>query len=323
VGMGKALSTYLQDAIFPYIKNIYYSRGKYDFINFLSKKIIDGNPLNIDMETEKENLETFIRTIKEQRILISEEWFDGHIEPDYRDKQIVIDLLKEFYPKAKIFLIIRRQDTFLESYYRQMIYFGYSMSFKSFINYKKGEFCHYRIRSTVNVDVRSLNYFNVINYYMKKFGKDNVVVLPFELFLENKQKFLSIMYDRLKLDPYYPDQYDPINRSHSLLSIYLRIVLNRLLIRPFNSLGFIPERPFHEVLRHKRTRNDNLAIRLALSLSYRCSLEWMLRSLEKVIYIKGSLLRNGIGDKIIDYHRNSNIKLSEVIGFELGRYGYY
>ncbi len=323
IGFPKALSTFLQKNIFPFMPSTYFE-GKYRSNDNPITKIIrdiisNKNPLNFDYAKKKERLEKFIDKIGEDNIIISFEALFGCYSNNYRDRKFIIDLLKIFFPDVKILVILRRQDDFIESLYKQMLSAGYSISFYNYINYKNSILGDYKYRKGLNIDVKELNFYNYIQYCITVFGTSNIVVIPFEYFIESNSGFLRYLFKTTNLPPIYPDHFKIENRSYSLISSYLALFFNRFFISPYNTLGFIPEKPFNKYLSSKSSK----PIKLVLKISNAMSLRNMLKKIDEIYYIKYKCCNAVIREKIMAIHNDSNYKLNELVDFDLKKYGYY
>ncbi|WP_147822181.1 hypothetical protein [Salidesulfovibrio onnuriiensis] len=360
VGMGKALSSFLQSRVFPYISNCKNAREGQNPIKSASLTIINECFHNFDIEELRQKVNKYISQIDEESVLVSEEWFEGHVNADFRDKKSIAEALHTLFPNGKILIVVRRQDKWLESLYKQMISYGYSMSFRSFINYRKGRFLPWRSRAFPNIQVDQISILNLVNLYHSQFGAENVKVIPFELFLRDKEKFLNEIYEFFELEPYYPPRYKVINPSVSNGWIYFMRVVNRFLIRPYNSLGFIPspekplETPPAKFCRCRRVKyrdqwkaTHGQVVNEGFGRNFlRCrvfnkdyllskwwstfekffstlSLEKILLLVDKVVKVKVPILTEEMSREIMKVHAEDNRELSSKIGYDLKEYGYH
>lgn len=97
------------------------------------------------------------------RFIMSFEGFSGDLEQGYKNSRFVAQILKEATCEFDVSVIVylRRQDTFLESAYTQLIHQGGSFSFSEFRN---------------KYDFSSFNWLDLLNNYSEFFGKKNIIL---------------------------------------------------------------------------------------------------------------------------------------------------
>lgn len=101
------------------------------------------------------------------RFIMSFEGFSGDLEQGYKNSRFVAQTLKEATCEFEVSVIVylRRQDTFLESAYTQLIHQGESFSFSEFRN---------------NYDFSSFNWLDLLNNYSEFFGKKNIILKRYD-----------------------------------------------------------------------------------------------------------------------------------------------
>lgn len=325
VGMGKTGTTYLQQYVFPHLKNIYYgNRWKNEPIGEFLRKIKLINPILIDVQKERHIIDDFLDSIPEKTILISDEGLVGSAWENHNSQNYTAELLKKIFPNAKIFMVIRNQVDWFESSYNYAAQLGYPVTAKRYFNYRKGRFNDFTSPYMLpNVDVKQLNLYSFSKNYMRIFGKENVKILPYELFKKNNNAFLEKIYRFFDFSPFYPEKVQKSNEAYSMLSIHVAIFLNRFLVRPFNGCGFIIERPFFKNYLMPRY-NKNLLYKVFCHISSRLSLRYFLKkTIDNIYYTKYRFFDEQKSRQIIDYYKASNKMLSDMIGIDLKEYGYY
>jgi hypothetical protein len=180
IGLPKAGSTWLQKSIFPNIEGIYYADPKQKanqpvenlikaFINASGGMNIKGGLEVGGLDTNtllniKQELNTFRRTINTP-LLISREGFTNPLYySDLHGQKYGLSMLAEIVPNAKIMWLIRRQDTFVESLYRNWLQKGSSIEYKFFYN---------------NITF-GLDYLQIYQQLLDIFGVNNVFIQPVE-----------------------------------------------------------------------------------------------------------------------------------------------
>jgi hypothetical protein len=92
--------------------------------------------------------------------------------------------LKSIFPDGKVLIVIRNQRDVILSAYFQYLSGGGTHSIKRFLNAKyNGLRPHF--------SMNHYHYHHIIERYQHLFGKKGVLVLPYELFSGNKEKYLS------------------------------------------------------------------------------------------------------------------------------------
>ncbi|MDX1943407.1 MAG: hypothetical protein SFU99_22770, partial [Saprospiraceae bacterium] len=103
IGLGKTATTYLQYEFFPKLEGIYYIQ-----------------------RTLYRKYQEIIDKTKQSRYLVSRE-FDQQLEEE-------VNKISAAYPKAKIIIVLRRQDGWIASQYRRYIKNGGRLSFKAYFD---------------------------------------------------------------------------------------------------------------------------------------------------------------------------------------------
>lgn len=109
---------------------------------------------------------------------------------DIQDQQMrtCIDLKKKF-PDAKILIVTRGFYSVIKSLYSQYISVGGIDDFNTFLN------------KNINNLTLQFNYDYLINVYIKFFGKDNLMILPYELLVDDQLRFLEFVNSICEVGP--------------------------------------------------------------------------------------------------------------------------
>lgn len=177
IGHHKCASSFLQYEVFPKIKDVKLLAYEEKSIGILKlqKEMTDliYTP-NIFYDHEKNS-----QIFKNQDInCISYEGLIGHGVNSGTGMQIeyIAKRLKNIYPDAKILLVIRNQVSFIESWYKDNVKFGYVAGFEKWFKRKK-----------IHNELNWIKYGEIVKLYQELFSKDNVKVVLFEeLFSKNK-----------------------------------------------------------------------------------------------------------------------------------------
>ena len=239
-------------------------------------------------------------------VLSSEELSGNPHSGGYASKELA-DRLAAVFPEGKILIVIREQRSMIVSTYKQYVKVGGTCSF---VNYLQPPICG---RQRIPLfDWDHFKYHRLIKYYLSLFGHSQVLVLPYELFLNDPLKFISQIIRFCELDiqteiveslPYATKE----NVSFSGISIALKRHVNR-------------------IVGHRDRLNPGVLIPVPLRTSpQKLNSYW--QSLDSVI---PSLFREasdkrlkGLVCKLMgDRYKRSNALTSEIIDVNLSQYGY-
>ncbi|OUU23105.1 MAG: hypothetical protein CBB97_13885 [Candidatus Endolissoclinum sp. TMED37] len=184
----------MQKNIFPHINEFNYlnyqsleNRDK-QIIKQIFLEIVNRNKIMIDsLKLRKE-----ISKITKKYTLISNENLICDIKlRDNWMNQITLNCekIKDFFPHAKIILVIRNQIDMIESFYREELTIGTQLSFNEYFEYLKKYYLF---------DI--FKYSKVIQMYFDCFGKNNVKVILFDDLVKKSvlyefENFLKCSFD--------------------------------------------------------------------------------------------------------------------------------
>lgn len=332
IGIQKTGTTFLQELCFPHLKEIHYVHKKNyttpppdGFVGRLSR-IANTNPLFLDLEKEKVELDRLMQAVNEETVLISYERLFGNMSFNFYDNFYTTGSLKYLFPTAKIIVVVRRQDDLLESLYKQCLRVYFCPTINNFLNYvnKRFEDPSY-FPSYPSINARQLNLHKYTQNYADMFGRGNVLVLPYEMMKADQQEFLNRLFDFMHVEPFYPEENFNVHRSYSLLSCYIAFLLNRFVRvngRESRLLRFIPNKPFSSYLSNQTS--DGVFCRILNWVNRRLSLNYALEHvIDRIFYVKGNLINNRKRRLIMELHKESNRLLDEEFNLGLRKYGYY
>lgn len=162
IGLGKAGSTTLQKNIFEKLNDI-------NYLKITDQLIIDVLYLNSLEFKKKYNNRNFDFNSQKNTIISCETLSFGGAY----DQFIVCDRLNQIFKnQVTILLIIRNQFDWIKSFYLEQLAGGIYVSFDKFL---KQQFLNKEISI-----FPKLNYYNLVSYYKKVFGNENVKVFLFE-----------------------------------------------------------------------------------------------------------------------------------------------
>lgn len=329
VGLPKAGSTYLQHTLFSdHPELCHMSRCTSSIVYHICEMIVSSNPQIIRRTTLKDDVDAELRNQSSTIKLLSREQFVGSAYNSFLTTWQNGQLLKKFFPYARILLVVRRQDHFLESVYHQSLQQGHAKSISAFLGYSRSErrFTPPPLQDpTINIDIRGLDWTEITKIYDELFGRENVLVLPFELLRQDEDGFFSAVCDFWGISRYVrrtKSAHRVQNRSFSRHSAYVALVLNRFLRRRFNTSGFIPEQPFYDKLSAAAETRPSLRplAQLTRCLQLRGALQ---QGVDRIWYTPAKFITEDKSAEIMRLHRDSNRELARRIGIDLSQWGYY
>lgn len=208
IGFHKTGSTWLQNHLFHSDSNSFISlSSNSNGPSTLAEKFIydEQGYLLSPFETNEKNIHQSLNSILSEKSVqeqnsfyaISHERLSGNPHSSGFDASIIARRLYEVFPKAKILIVIREQKSWILSNYFQYLAKGGTHSLPKYLNTtydgKRPGFspCH-------------ICYHHIISFYYKTFGKNNVLVLPFEMFRSEKvifiEKIESFLNHKIQLD---------------------------------------------------------------------------------------------------------------------------
>ncbi|MGJ8593503.1 MAG: sulfotransferase domain-containing protein [Aquaticitalea sp.] len=229
IGLHKTGTTWLQNELFingnssfePLSNNTRpkgYSSLAMDFVldhNASLLNSFDSNEMVI-----KHNLDIILKQKKiENKVLVmSHERLSGYPSSAGFDGSIIMRRIKNVFPSAKILIMIREQKSLLLSNYFQYLKEGGVRNIDKYLNSK------YDAR----VPNLSENYFHfhyMISEYQNLFGKENVLVMPYEIFNLEKDVFINQLSLFLKKDIHIAAEKFSIKhntKSHQFVNYHFR-----------------------------------------------------------------------------------------------------
>ena len=305
LGMPKALSTFLQQNFFPQLDILYLgkhydssidSRGNSIEFENLFKKIFGAQPYNLEsvyIDKLLQKMEILASEKQSHKILYSNENLVGTYAESFRNGMQIAYNLKKTFKEPKIILVIRKQDDFLESLYRQSIRMGHAVSVKKFLNYKNNIFGDYRIDYKLNVDLNTLNWNTLIDFYKESFGHENVLVLPHEMIKEDTEAFLKEITNFMDVEYKAPLNSSVANIRDSYLLLVIKRFINQFIYKKVQNL-------FIKIFFLKK-----------------------LGSLINLLNIDKPFLNQKLKKEIMKFYMESNKELSQKTGLKLEKYDYY
>ena len=302
IGIHKTASSSLQEGLFV-PKNGFHSLER----NKLLRYFVDKFSTELLSSRELDDLQLFIKQSYASQLypVASHERLSGYPLFGGYDRESIFKRISQSGLNIKILFIIREQNSWIYSAWKQLINDGANLSLNKFIDVKPD---HPDLILPSLFRLEYLNYSREIEELYKLFGKNNVCVVPMELiindyscFIDKLEKVIDFDFNINKLD-----SLNWLNKSDKLSSIYIQKFLNTLLYKTSSSpFGLLDER--YDLVRSLRGRLINLTNKIP-------EIPWAFKLV--------SLHKDKINKSVGNYYAESNAKTSELIGVELGNFGY-
>lgn len=228
-GYHKTGSTFLQDLIFPSEE---YGLTSPWSVNDYFENIISPNPFTFSVDQTRSFFNPGIQSAWDKSLVpvLSCEAFSG--DPWKRgcnsgfNNKLVADRLAAAFPEGKILIVIREQTSMILSLYRHSIRSFWSMAIEDYLAQSaetKGiHYFHPLFR------LEYLEYNWLIAHYQKLFGKENVLVLPYEELRLANSGFLKKLSNLAEVDLPENLAQTTVNQGYSGFSVALKRWTNRL-----------------------------------------------------------------------------------------------
>ena len=182
IGYHKMASTWLQRVLIPDAGNNFHSIGeRYE----ARKDIVSPRTLDYDAEKIRKKYGPLVQFAKRKQMIpiISDERFSGNPMSGGFDSKEIADRVKDTFPQCKIVLVIREQRSMLYSTYDEYVREGGLCGIESFL-FPISRYCMPPFR------FEHFMYDKLIYYYSDLFSKENILVLPYELFVRDGEEFV-------------------------------------------------------------------------------------------------------------------------------------
>ncbi|WP_420318297.1 hypothetical protein [Ekhidna sp.] len=225
IGFPKTATTFLQWKVFPNLKGINFI--PYDQCSTIFHPIIYSDPLDYNLDEIRSRIDK-----ENSRCLYSFESLAG--SPFYFKgigRSNIPQALKDL-GFEKVVITVRKQVKAIDSYYRQYVMQGGTLSFKNWL-----DFDDERPIPQKYFQRGYLEYDKLIDMYAEVFGKQNVLLLTQESLKNDMSHFIHQITEFTETEFDSPKETTKANVSLSNLSIAI--------LRLINHFTFSSIRPFH------------------------------------------------------------------------------
>jgi hypothetical protein len=297
IGYHKTGSTWLQEVLFsdPTLQfELLFERPE------VNDRLVAPKQAAFDAAAEGAFFAMGIRDCGDRVPVLSNERFSGNPHSGGWDSRILADRLALLFSGARVLIVIREQQSALRSVYLQYVREGGSESLRGYLAPPiAGQF------RRPMFDFDFFAYHDLIDYYQQAFGRDHVLVLPYEMLRADPLGFAARVCGFCGVASPSAISERRANVGMSPFAAALKRPLNRLFVR--DSLN--PAAPFAFARANDR-------IRVALE-----ALDRLLpNSAKEAGHDK---MRRQIAEATGgDRYRESNAHTAEATGLDLAAYGY-
>jgi len=296
VGYQKTGSTWLQRNVFSK-ENLGFGSNLDHENHDIYHDIVLRNEFTFDAESVGEKYSHYLEGFFKKSLVpvISHESFSGDfINGRYYGKQVA-GRLKQAFPNSKVLITIREQKSFVLSAYLFYLFQDGIERIEHFIGVGKESPGFVPICRT-----EYLEYHHLYQTYCDLFGKENVLVLPFEKLKKDNNSFVKDILQFCNMNKIYPINAEPANVNLSVGVLLIK--------RYFNHIARIGS----------YNRPPSILLRLARKVIK--GLEYFIPEAVNT-YFKTNLQKY-INEYVQSKFVESNLKLGNLIGIDLKQYGY-
>lgn len=229
IGYHKTATNWFQEPFFGNPASGYLWLGKKPLTHPLHRLIRD-RPLSFEAASVRAQFEPLLAKAQAKGLVpvLSSPRLSGHSYSGGYDSKELADRLKQVFPEARILMIIREQRSMIASTYKQYVKAGGACTLRQFLNpnWRRG----FRVPA---FDYGHFEYDLLIAYYQSHYGAENVLALPYELFVGDGREFVEqiarfagrLVPDEVLASMPYTQRFNP---GRSALGVTIARPLNRL-----------------------------------------------------------------------------------------------
>jgi hypothetical protein len=224
-------------------------------------------------------------------------------------------LRQVFGKNTTIIMVIREQMDLLKSLYREMVKGGYPGTWRNFLEYtflyQDRNWCH------------DFCFDRVLDAYSDLFGRENVLVLPFEQLKQDRAGFLQALCKGLGISP-FENTLMAKNAASDPAELELLRRCNEKWPHEFGSPFF---QPFHST-RLKAWFEDELGVKAPQERLLDDAVRGPLTDITRQLLAQGNMapldtaVPEILGKRLSEIYGPSNVRLAERVDFDLAAYGY-
>lgn len=301
IGLSKTGSTYIQKKILPFLENTFsitpasiMSGAKDNPLYFLFHQTLPPDRKNkkYSDENSRKAIQDYISSLDKDKIIISNEHFST-VQFRFKFEYDCYGDLKKIFPESKAFLVLRKQDEWANSAYNETVKMPDWRRRKPLYKVWK----YYNGRFMNDSPIHGINWYELVRETYDYFGRENTLILPYELFVNEPEKFLSEFYNYFAITPYYPEKTSRENAK-----------VDKIKIKPLKEKFDAWLENLSENKQKFVKKNSRALYKLIDSFSCDYKIEAFTPEQKQ---------------QIMEIHGEDNKKLAELTGIDLGYYGYY
>ena len=189
VGYPKAASSWIQGALFRATGTGFHMVDR----EIVDECIISPGCFDFDRDLTQNKVVALAERVKENgRVpVLSSELLCGNAKLNGgMDAKLYADRLFSVLPNARILVVIREQKSWLESFYKMQIQLSSETEvFERFLGGNRP------LDAASGFSLRFLEYSKLVGYYHGLFGRENVLVIPFEELAKSPEGFCSSIFE--------------------------------------------------------------------------------------------------------------------------------
>ena len=327
VGMHKTGSTYIQSKVFPTISAVrYLGPGRVEDAEAFSvvEDLAYANPAFFDPERERDRFQAALGEETDRPVLVSSEELFGEVTSNFHNNPFIARNLKNMFPDARVIVVVRRQNDWIESNYKQVIKGGFTLCFEPFVGWNGSAFESGRHLpgSRLRINVKELDWLRYVRNYAELFGKQNLLVLPFEQLMENPDAFVAAITDFMGVERIRIDARARVNRGYSGLGLAVARVLNRIFDDQYHEPKLLKQTPFHRYFMERREASPffGFMTRVTGMLTVARFVQHIVDPLSPG---PARLLDERMTAALMEMHADHNRMLAEEFCPDLSRFGYF
>lgn len=148
----------------------------------------------------------------------------GYDVKQYQQK--LCDMLHALYPTGKVLIVTRGYTTLFSSMYAQYVFNGGTYNFQEFFKSMTGSTPHL------------FDYSHIVRLYRERFGKSNVIVLPYELLRDNPEGFTATVERELEIQHTFTFTKEKINAMRSKKVLKAHLTVSNMLYKAVQPLPY-------------------------------------------------------------------------------------
>jgi hypothetical protein len=188
IGYHKTGTTWLQDHLFNNAEAGFetpFKRGR-----DIQRLFIMPGPFAFDADACRDRFGPGLRAARERSLVpvITTERLSGNPHSGGYDCREIADRLREVFPDGRVLVVLREQKAMIASSYKQYVRVGGTASLQDYLDPP-----FYRRHLAIRMPLFQFDYFKyegLVQYYQQRFGSDGVLILLYEQFRAEPLEFV-------------------------------------------------------------------------------------------------------------------------------------